>query len=47
PGPGLFFRGASNRLCAGCLEGSLELLEVQPQGKKRMSASDFLNGWMK
>ncbi|MFN7301618.1 MAG: methionyl-tRNA formyltransferase [Bacteroidota bacterium] len=47
PGPGIFFRGASNRLCAGCLEGSLELLEVQPQGKKRMSASDFLNGWMK
>ena len=47
PGPGIFFRSASNRLCAGCAEGSLELLEVQPQGKKRMSASDFLNGWMK
>lgn len=47
PGPGIFFRSASNSLCAGCAEGSLELLEVQPQGKKRMSASDFLNGWMK
>jgi methionyl-tRNA formyltransferase len=47
PGAGIFFRGASNRLCAGCAEGSLELLEVQPLGKKRMSASDFLNGWMR
>jgi len=47
PGPGVFFRAASNRLCAGCGVGSLELLEVQPQGKKRMSASDFLNGWMR
>jgi methionyl-tRNA formyltransferase len=47
PGLGIFFRGASNRLCAGCAVGALELLEVQPQGKKRMSASDFLNGWMK
>lgn len=47
PGPGVFFRAASNRLCAGCRQGAVELLEVQPQGKKRMAASDFLNGWMK
>lgn len=47
PGPGVFFRAASNRLCAGCGQGAVELLEVQPQGKKRMAASDFLNGWMK
>lgn len=45
--PGVFFRAAGNRLCVACGSGTLELLEVQPQGKKRMPASDFLNGWMK
>ena len=28
----------------GCGEGSLEILEIQPEGKKRMSAKDFANG---
>ncbi len=35
----------SNRLLAVCSESILELLEVQPEGKKRMSARDFLNGY--
>lgn len=34
---------------AGCLvafvEGSLDLLEVQPEGKRRMSGRDFMNGF--
>jgi methionyl-tRNA formyltransferase len=47
PGPGVFFRAGSNRLLAGCGNGTVEILELQPQGKKRMTASDFLNGWMK
>jgi methionyl-tRNA formyltransferase len=35
-----------NRLFVGCGEGtSLELLEVQPEGKKRMAASDFIHGY--
>ena len=32
------------RLIVGCGEGSLELLEVQPEGGKRMSGQDFLRG---
>jgi len=28
-----------------CGEGAVELLEVQPEGKRRMSARDFLNGY--
>jgi methionyl-tRNA formyltransferase len=32
------------RLFVACGSGSLELLDVQPEGKRRMSAADFLNG---
>jgi methionyl-tRNA formyltransferase len=35
----------SNRLFAGCRDSMLELLEVQPEGKKRMAARDFINGY--
>ena len=35
---------AGRRVFAACGTGSLELLEVQPEGKKRMPAADFLNG---
>jgi methionyl-tRNA formyltransferase len=28
----------------GCGRGALELLEVQAEGRKRMSAADFANG---
>ena len=34
----------NRRLFAGCGAGSLELMEVQLEGKKRMAASAFLNG---
>ena len=34
------------RLFAGCGENTLlELLEVQPAGRKRMTAEAFLNGY--
>jgi methionyl-tRNA formyltransferase len=32
------------KLFAGCGQGSLELLEVQLEGRKRMDTSAFLNG---
>ena len=35
-----------SRMLAGCgHDTALELLEVQPEGKKRMSAADFMNGY--
>jgi methionyl-tRNA formyltransferase len=35
----------NGRLFVGCAQGSwLELLEVQPEGRNRMSAADFLRG---
>jgi methionyl-tRNA formyltransferase len=37
-------RAESGSLHAGCAEGSIELLEVQLEGKKRMTAAAFLNG---
>ncbi len=39
-------RTEGERLLVGCGEGTaLELLEVQPEGKKRMPAADFLHGY--
>lgn len=39
-------RVESNRLLVGCGQGtSVEFLEVQPEGKKRMLASDFVHGY--
>ena len=35
---------SGGRLLVGCGDGSLELLELQPEGKKRMTAADFLKG---
>ena len=32
-------------LITGCSDSLLELLEVQPEGKKRMTVRDFLNGY--
>lgn len=33
-----------SRLFCGCGEGSLEILELQPNGKKRMTAAEWLRG---
>jgi methionyl-tRNA formyltransferase len=35
----------NKNLYAGCTGGSIELLEVQLEGKKRMPAAAFLNGF--
>jgi methionyl-tRNA formyltransferase len=37
-------RSAGRGLFIGCGDGSIALLEVQPEGKKRMPAEAFLNG---
>ena len=34
-----------DRLFATCTESALELLEVQPEGKRRMSVADFIRGY--
>ena len=34
----------AGRVLVGCVQGSLELLEVQPAGKKRMNALDWYRG---
>ncbi len=36
---------AGERVLVSCRESALELLEVQPEGKKKMSARDFVNGY--
>lgn len=33
-----------NPLVVSCGEGAVEILEIQPEGKKKMSAKDFANG---
>ena len=33
------------RMLVGCRESTLELLEVQPEGKRKMSVSDFVRGY--
>jgi methionyl-tRNA formyltransferase len=38
-------RAAGRGLYAGCAGGAIELIEVQMEGKKRMPASAFLNGF--
>jgi methionyl-tRNA formyltransferase len=37
-------RLSDGRVVVSCGTGSLELVEVQPEGKKRQSGSDWLNG---
>lgn len=34
-----------NEIFIGCTEGSLEVLEIQPEGRKRMTTADFLRGY--
>ena len=31
-------------LCVSCGDGRIELVEAQMEGRKRMAASDFVNG---
>jgi methionyl-tRNA formyltransferase len=41
--PGKLFE-VSGRLFLGAADGCLEILELQPDGKKALPAQDFLNG---
>lgn len=42
PGRTRFEKG---RLFIGCAEGSIEILELQPEGKKPMTADEFIRGY--
>lgn len=42
--PGTVVSLANGRIAVACADGCVELLEVLPEGKKRMSAADFING---
>ena len=44
PGEPLFFNREGG-LVIGCRDGAVALLEVQLEGKKRMSSKDFINGF--
>lgn len=44
PSP-LPLRADGRRLIAAAGQGSLEILELQPPGRSRMAAADFLRGW--
>lgn len=43
-GPGLILED-DGRLLVGAKEGSVELIEVQPEGKRSMSAAEFIRGY--
>jgi methionyl-tRNA formyltransferase len=40
------FRINENGMWVGCKSGSIEILELQMEGKKRMPIKDFLNGYL-
>jgi len=42
--PGELQKVGKNQLYVGCKDGSIEILSLQPAGKKRMTAIDFING---
>lgn len=42
--PGEIIQKSKNSLIVSCSTGSLSILEVQPEGKKKLSIVDFLNG---
>jgi methionyl-tRNA formyltransferase len=42
--PGAVVRDPAGRVCIACGEGALELVELQPEGKKRLPAADWFNG---
>ncbi len=43
--PGQFIEAAGERLLVGCGEGALQLLVVQPESKKALTAGEFLRGY--
>ena len=43
--PGTFFSDGKNYLKISALDGSLDILELQMEGKRRMNVREFLNGY--
>jgi methionyl-tRNA formyltransferase len=44
PSPGVIDSDGKTFLRIGCTEGCIELIEIQPEGKKRMDIMEFLRG---
>ena len=42
--PGEVIGISSDALVVACGDGALQIAELQPEGKRRMNARDFLNG---
>ena len=42
--PGTVVALADAKITVACADGAMALLTVLPEGKKRMSAADFING---
>jgi len=38
---------AEKKLMVNCGTGALNLIEIQPEGKKTMNANDFINGYLR
>lgn len=38
---------SNNKLIVGCGEGSLEIIQIQPEGGKILSGEQFLRGYLK
>jgi methionyl-tRNA formyltransferase len=45
PGAGIAARGGGGELLVGCGEGSIEVREIQAEGRRRLSGKDFANGY--
>jgi len=45
PEPGMITIGNRKQLFISCRTGSVEITELQPEGRKRMTASEFLSGY--
>jgi methionyl-tRNA formyltransferase len=43
--PGRIIEARKDRLLVACKQGTLRILEVQLQGKKRLKVQDFFNGY--
>jgi methionyl-tRNA formyltransferase len=43
--PGVLTLNDKNQLLIGCLNGAIEVMELQAEGKKRMNTSDFSRGF--
>jgi methionyl-tRNA formyltransferase len=45
PEPGMITVGNRKQLFISCITGSVEITELQPEGRKRMTAAEFLRGY--